>query len=716
MSSRRGIGAVFCNRGLLLALSRCTVLVCGLTLSTAASAMEYVIDDFESPTSPAPWVFSNGPEFPGATGSLTSGPGVMGKGAALAYDFSGGGNYVAMTLTLPKPLTMTALGYSARVSGVRTVLRVVDTSGQTLQFDVNRPLEAGGPTAWYQEVVDLTAPTSFYGGADDGVLHQPLTAVSLLADDSLQSGRVGVAGFDSVVGWDALPLVLDPDMAPVTPPAGTANLADRLGVNIHFTSDDEALDIIAAAGFSRVRMDLGWSGVETMMGVYDFSAFDGLVASLASRGLELHLILDYYNSLYPTSADPGFLTTTVPAFAAVSKAAASHLAGQNVTYEVWNEENGDFWAPSPNAVQYSALSSAAIAAVHEGDPSALVTTGGLAGFDDAYLEAMLDAGGAIGANAIGVHPYRQGGAESAADDLAFMRAIVAGAFSTPPPVWDTEWGYSSEWYAPDAGDAGGHAPSARALQAQRAQRELLSAWALGFPMEIYYDIRDDGTDPNDDEDNFGLIQNDYSDKPAIVAVRTLTRAAKGRTFSGFLSVGFTSMHAMLLVGPSDRVIALWSDAPGSVSQVTCPPGGTATDMLGAPLAFTTDGGTTSVTVGEVAGPVFLTYPDPSPAKDGGLDASLDGSGPRGDSSAPPRDAAPDASHAPSPASSGCGCRMGSGDASPFASLVMLLAVGFGVRLRSRASAHGVRVLKHYSPLLASPAPRQHVNPSSFPFR
>jgi hypothetical protein len=666
-------------------VSFAVLLVC-LTFASVASATEYTIDDFSGATSPSPWVFGNGPEFPGATGSLASGPGMSGKGAALSYNFSGGGNYVEMTLTLPKPLTITAIGYAANVAGVRTGLRVIDTSGQTLQYDVNRPLEAGGPNAWYLEVVDLGAPTSFYGGADDGNIHQPITALSLLADDSLQSGRVGVAGFDTVVGWDVLPQELDPDATPIPAPSGTGDLASRLGVNIHFTSDDEALDIIAAAGFSRVRMDLGWSGVETTKGTYDFSAFDGLVSALASRGLVLHLILDYFNPLYPTSADTDYLTTTVPAFAAVSRAAAAHFAGKSVTYEVWNEENGGFWDPSPNAAQYSALSSAAIAAVHAGDPSALVTTGGLAGFDDAYLEAMLDAGGAVGANAIGVHPYRQGGAESASDDLAYMRAIVAGAFSTPPPVWDTEWGYSSQWYAPDAGapsdagDGGGHAPSALALQAQRAQRELLSAWALGFPMEIYYDIRDDGTDPNYDEDNFGLIQNDYMDKPAIVGVRTLTAAAKGRALAGFLPVGYTSMHAMLLVGKTDRVVALWSDAPGSVTPVACPPGGVATDMYGTVLALSTDAGTTTVTVSEVLGPVFLTYPSPHAVGDGGTDASLDAPNVHDGSSPPVHDGGHDAgARAPSSASRGCGCRAAgeqTHDLAPmvgFTALALLLA-------------------------------------------
>jgi hypothetical protein len=655
------------------------------TATSRASATQTTIDDFSSPTSPAPWVFSNGPEFPGATGSLAAGPGETGPGAALAYDFRGGGSYVAMTLTLPKPLTAGAIGYSARAAGVRTVLRVVDTTGQTLQYDVNRPLEAGGPDAWFHVLVDLATPSEHWSGANDGAVHQPITTVSLIADDSLQKGRSGVAGFDTVVAWDAVPAVLDPDEAPLPAPAGSGDLASRLGVNVHFTSDDRALDIIAAAGFSRVRMDLEWGSVEKTKGVYDFSAFDGLVTALASRGLRLHLILDYFNGLYPSAADPGYATVTVPAFAAVSKAAVAHFAGKGVTYEVWNEENGAFWPPSANAAQYAQLCAAAIAAVHAGDPSALVTTGGLAGFDFAFLEATLDAGAGAGANAVGVHPYRTGGAESASDDLAFMRAVVSGAFASPPPVWDTEWGYSSQWF----GDAGGHDPAARALQAQRTSRELLTAWALGFPMAVYYDIRDDGTDPTNAEHNFGLVQNDYTDKPAILAVRALSAAAKGRAFTGFLPVGLTSMHAMLLAGAKDRVVALWSDAPGSVTDVVVPASGAPVDMLGAPVTLGSDGGVTTIRVREAAGPVFVTFPNPPGGGDGGADAGgappdgstsgLDASlGATGDAST---SGSADAPHG----SSGCGCggAAGTTDAAGLSALALLAAAGLAARSRRR---------------------------------
>jgi len=678
----------------------------GVLVAREASATQTVIDNFESPTSPAPWTFSNGPEFPGATGSLTLGAGETGKGAVLAYDFSGGGSYVAMVRTLATPLAITAVGYSARVSFVRTVLRVTDSTNQTFQYDLSRPLENSAPTDWYHQIVDLSGPGSHFGGANDGVIHQPVKGIAILADDSLHSGSVGSIGIDNVVAWDALPAALDLTEMPVPAPAGSADLTSRLGVNIHFDSDNQALDIIAAAGMSRVRMDLGWSGVETTKGTYDFSSVDTLVAGLATRHLKLHLILDYFNPLYagPPAPDAGaaagaaYLDETVPAFAALSKAVAAHLAGNGVTYEVWNEENGDFWpigASVPNAKQYAALCAASIAAVHEGDPTALVSTGGLSGFDPNFLAAMLDAGAGAGANAIGVHPYRQGGAESASDDLATMRAMVASALPENPPVWDTEWGYTSVWYASaDAGTNGG-SPGPRMTQAKLVSRELLSAWALGFPMEIYYDIRDDGTDPTYTEDNFGLIQNDYTDKPAIVAVRTLTSAAKGRSFTGFFTVGFTSLHAMLLVGAQDRVVVLWNDAPGSVAEVSTPEPTVATDMLGNTLTLTHDGGASFVALAESSGPVYLTFPpavvdagarsDAATVADGSTTGTKDGS-----TTPPPRDAGDrkDATTGASgPSARGCGCRLAprAGDSKalvPIAGVLMMV-----IRRRRRSRAH-----------------------------
>src|SRR4051812_11859095 len=119
------------------------VALAAMALATQAQAAETRIDDFESAASPSPWSFNLGTEFPGAAGSLTSGPGHAGKGAHLAYDFGGGGHYVSATLTLPTPVTATAIGYWVRASaGIHATLRVRDATGQTLQYAGSRPFYA----------------------------------------------------------------------------------------------------------------------------------------------------------------------------------------------------------------------------------------------------------------------------------------------------------------------------------------------------------------------------------------------------------------------------------------------------------------------------------------------------------------------------------------------------------------------------------------------
>jgi sugar phosphate isomerase/epimerase len=640
--------------------------------ATTAAAAVVTIDDFSAP---APWVFSSGAEFPGARGSLdTGGPGETGPGAALNYDFTNGGVYVAMTLKLPAPLTATALGYSTTAVAIPTMLRVVDSTGQTLQYKGERPLESAEPGAWYREVIDLSVVSMHSGGANDGLVHQPITSIALIAGGEFQKGKAGVIGFDNVVAWDPAPSVVDPSRVAVPAPPGAAGLSDRLAVNIHFTSDDRALDAIRDAGFTRVRADLGWSDVERTAGTYDFAGLDALLGALDARGLRLHLILGYSNALYPVQTDPSFATKTIPAFAAMASAAAGHFAGKSVTYEIWNEEDtGAFWAPSPNAAQYASLCAAAIDAVHRADGAALVTTGGLGGFNLTFLEQTLAAGAAAGADAIGVHPYRREGPETASGDLAGMRAVVSASKAAGVPIWDTEWGYSSQWFG------GGHEPAARMVQAQRVSRELLTAWALGFPLVVYYDIRDDGSDPTNAEHNFGLLQVDYAEKPAMKAVRALTRIAENRRFTGFLRVGFSTVHAMLLVGAHDRVVAIWNSEPNTVRHVSIDGPATAMDMFGAPLDLFMDGGQSRAALDESRGPVFIVFPNP-PGE------TIDAGTGIGDAVAPsrPRDASlsedsgrvvdVDASSAPRPsvdaratdagsvsnADSGCGCRLVNG--------------------------------------------------------
>ncbi|HEX2672599.1 MAG TPA: hypothetical protein VHM25_17070, partial [Polyangiaceae bacterium] len=246
-----------------------------------------------------------------------------------------------------------------------------------------------------------------------------------------------------------------------------------------------------------------------------------------------------------------------------------------------------------------------------GDPVAKVAIGGLAGFDYDFLSAALAAGAAHGADAIGVHPYRQEGGETVGYDLLRLRNFVAGQASPAPLIWSTEWGYSSTW------EGDGHGAAERARQAQLVAREALSGWAAGLPLIVIYNLRDDGNDAANAEHNFGLIQADYAEKPALVAVRTLSRLARGRAFAGLLDTGFSMLHAMKYEGANDTVVALWSEYVGRPFTMELPSNARAVSFLGQPWTLATSANGQELTLQESDGPVYVTVPHAETSSGGG---------------------------------------------------------------------------------------------------
>ncbi len=579
-----------------------------------AHAATTVLDDFESASAPSPWTFYDGSEFPGATGSIGAGPGHAGHGLELSYDLTQGGNYVAANLALTVPVAARAIGFWARsFAGPRVVLRVTDDSGQTLQYGLARPLSAMDPDRWYEQVVDLTGASDHWGGSNDGALHGSVHSIALLADRGTANRSLlsGTMSFDDVVAYDAVTSRIDPFGAIDSPAPDFGDFADGVGANIHFTQDDRALDALQAAGFSLVRMDLAWSAVERTAGQYDFGAFDELVSALQARAMSALFILDYGNPLYDSGNAPSSIAG-IAAFGAYCQAAANHFNGKPVRFEVWNEPNlSIFWKPTASAEAYANLLTEAIARVHRGNPAAEVSTGGLSGFDFDFLSGSLSGGAGAGAAAVGVHPYRQTGPEGATDELLLLRT-QARDWVPKAAAWDTEWGYSSTWF----GD--GHDPVNRQRQAVFAVREIITARALGFPLAIYYDVRDDGTAATDPEHNFGLLANDYSDKPAMVAVRTLLQEVRGRAYAGVVrgTPAGLGLHTLRFDGQDDVLLVIWRDAPGGSAAVALPAPTRVRSMLGGDVAFQTGADAASLTVNEADGPIHVTLPRPAASKAG----------------------------------------------------------------------------------------------------
>ena len=245
------------------------------------------IESFIYPGALARWKFYNGQEYPGANGSIAFGEGHEGLGLKLNYDFqcipvnsgTSCGRYVAATYTPSKPIQPSpAIRIMVRSPAeIRMALRVVDESGQVLQYWLDRPLEARDVNGWHPLTAPLHHPALYWNGANDGVLHGQIKSISILAEvrSGLHpvSGAVLIDDVSMLSSFDAQHTLdlADPALTPVPP--GAATLGPRIGVAFHPSRHKlESLDNARTAGISFVRSDMWWTNVEknNALGRYDF--------------------------------------------------------------------------------------------------------------------------------------------------------------------------------------------------------------------------------------------------------------------------------------------------------------------------------------------------------------------------------------------------------------------------------------------------------------
>ena len=373
------------------------------------------------------------------------------------------------------------------------------------------------------------------------------------------------------------------------PSAAQPAATDGLGVNIHFTEAKPGeLKMIADAGFRWVRTDFIWEITERQRGRYDFSAYDRLLKELEANNLRPLFILDYGNPLY-TNGKSVRTAEARAAFARWSVAAAKHFRGRGVVWEIFNEPNVPlFWPPDPNVDEYIALATEVSRTFRHEVPNEKLIGPATLKIDLPFLESVFKARVSSDWSGVSVHPYRQTDPESAAIDYARLRELIRrhGSQSNrePLPIISGEWGYSSTWRG-----------LTDEMQAAMLAREFLTNIANGIPLSIWYDWRDDGTDPNEAEHHFGLVRNQYQSgrsqvyepKPAYLAAKTLTSQLDGYRFVERRRAGSDDDYVLVFTNGNDRRIVAWTTSATPrratltgmtghfvITRVTGQPGGT----------------------------------------------------------------------------------------------------------------------------------------------
>jgi hypothetical protein len=322
---------------------------------------------------------------------------------------------------------------------------------------------------------------------------------------------------------------------------------DRIGVCTHFSQNwsvEQIMPLIARSGAGWLRDDLNWADLERTPGNYQIPPKTERLIQAARRvGLKVDLIMAYGNPAYIDHYDT----------AAYAKAAgwfAREAANDVQVIEVLNEPNnfgfratyGGRWngnepdgSVSPYLRKYVQLLNATANEIKLANPEMKVI--GLGTPAPASFR-MIALGLASRVDGLTDHPYggqlpelvpyaatpdllRRDGIATAdtngtlASQVSMFRE-QAKKWGATEKLWHTEWGYATVRAKP------GKPGMSEETQAVYILRRLLESEASGVEHTFIYDFKDDGIDPYSQEQNFGLVHNNLSAKPAYFALQRLT--------------------------------------------------------------------------------------------------------------------------------------------------------------------------------------------------
>lgn len=323
--------------------------------------------------------------------------------------------------------------------------------------------------------------------------------------------------------------------------------------DLNDTQLDQRMADIAATGAKWVRFDFNWTLIQPdNASQYKWDQYDALVATAQKHQLFVLGILDF---------TPAWARATVCAdsdkcypannqrFADFAKTVANRYKDRGLHYwEIWNEPNNpQFWQPKADPAGYTRLLQAASQSLRAADKNAYIITAGLSPQETNsmsytpidFLTGMYKAGAKGSFDAVADHPYTfplspksavSHAWNQMADPKTSLRQVMLSNGDQDKKIWITEYGSPTGGPGPNSTIENPNLDQHPYKVDEALQAKLLSDafelyksynWVGPF---MYYSYQDAGTTPDTNENFFGLVRADGSQKPAY---QVFHDAAKG---------------------------------------------------------------------------------------------------------------------------------------------------------------------------------------------
>jgi hypothetical protein len=292
----------------------------------------------------------------------------------------------------------------------------------------------------------------------------------------------------------------------------------------------------ANLGVGWIRLDFRWRLIQSAgPSNYNWRLYDMLVKTATEYHIKVLGTLDYA----PTWAakvgcvnSAGCAPANSDEYANFAAMTTQRYQSQVNYWEIWNEENGNFWSPSPNIRDYASALIKSYASIKHVNPQAKVLLGGMSDGNNtakhnieavSFLQGIYANGAGKAFDAVAYHPYTFPGTPLDINGsynwskLGRIHNVMVANNDSAKQIWVTEFG------APTNG------PSEKDFINERAQAEQVSdivAATADKPWVgplFWYTYRDFGADTNDVNNFYGLRRYNGAPKAAYYTLQNILK-------------------------------------------------------------------------------------------------------------------------------------------------------------------------------------------------
>ena len=326
------------------------------------------------------------------------------------------------------------------------------------------------------------------------------------------------------------------------------------------TPSAKALQLLEAAGVDSVRDDAYWSSAEPRRGRMRIEpAWQAYLSKAQEHHLRPLLVLGYGNPFYDYYAKPR-RPLVREAYANYVSFVTRELTDSVDFYEIWNEWDRENPVDPTFAQDYSVLIEEAAKRIRNNQRPMVILAGAVTsqGMDLGFADRLVESGILNHVDGLSLHPYvhcRADERNTPENWIAWLRRINEDLKEktknkTAVPLYLTEMGWPS-----NDGRCGGDEKTQAAFLARSF---FLAQTVPNIKGMWWYDLINDGTQRDDQEHNFGLLDMNLNAKPAYPVLKAISPYLRNFTYDAAASLQADNVYKLAFSDGREKIMVAWA--------------------------------------------------------------------------------------------------------------------------------------------------------------